>query len=270
MSLTLASWNINSVRARAGLVAGWMDRHPDCALLGLQEIKCTESQFPTTFAQSGHRTAVKGQKAYNGVAILGRQDMVVVQDHLAAFVDSTTQDGSPAARYLEVESAGIHMASLYVPNGNSGGEAGLATKLSFLEALAARAKALLDKHVPFALMGDFNICPTPLDHAPGTLAPEDALLLPSVQAAYRRLANLGLTDAYRALHPQEAGYTFWDYQGGARKRGAGLRIDMALLSPRLADRLESAEVDAKQRDTTLGGEKPEKPSDHAPLVVKLR
>jgi exodeoxyribonuclease-3 len=156
----------------------------------------------------------------------------------------------------------LRNANIYVPNGNSGGEAGFARKLAWLEQLRRRAAALLADDVPLAFAGDFNICPTDEDFAPGTLAPDDALIRPPVRAAFRALLWLGLTDAVRALHPQGPVYTFWDYQGGAWPRYAGLRIDHALLSPTLAERLAAAEPQRRER-----GE--EQPSDHVPLLVQL-
>lgn len=253
--MKIATWNINSVRLRQDLVLDWLAREqPD--VLMLQEIKCETHLFPSeAFAQAGYRSAVVGQKSYNGVATLVRGDFTVTTEHLPGFTD-------PAARYVEVCTQGLVLGNLYLPNGNSGAEQGYATKLDFLAALTARAQDFLQQDTDFVLAGDYNICPTPEDCAPGALAPDDALVRPQSRAAWRQLRWLGLTDALRALHPHGAAYTFWDYQAGAWPRDSGLRIDHMLLSPRVAERLQTAQPDREERGK-------ERPSDHVPLIVTL-
>lgn len=256
MVLQIASWNINSIRARAHLVHDWLERHPDCDLLALQEIKCEKEQFPPSFAEAGFHVAITGQKSYNGVAFISRREFAVHCEALPGFTD-------PAARYIEAEIEDVRVGNLYLPNGNSGGEEGFATKLAFFEALYQRAADLLAQGRDFVFIGDYNICPDETDYAPGTLAPDDALLRPESRASFRRLLWLGLTDALRVIHPVGAYYTFYDYQGGAFQRDKGLRIDHALLSPALADRLENFTIDREERAK-------EKPSDHLPVMVTLR
>ena len=148
-----------------------------------------------------------------------------------------------------------------MPNGNSGGDAGYAYKLAWMEALAVRAKTLLDADQPLVLAGDYNVCPAPVDQQPG-MSPGDALVRPETRARFRSLLWMGLTDALRAMQPDGPAYTFWDYQAGAWDRDLGLRIDHALLSPDLAERLVSAVPDRAERG------KPQ-PSDHVPVVIEL-
>jgi exodeoxyribonuclease-3 len=167
------------------------------------------------------------------------------------------------ARYIEVEAGGITCAGIYLPNGNSRGEDGFAYKLAWMDCLAARAQALLDADTPALITGDFNVCPTNDDFAPGALSATDALVRPETRARFRRLIWMGLTDAVRAVHPHGPVYTFWDYQAGAWQRDMGLRIDHALLSPALAERLVSADPDRGERDQP-------QPSDHVPVVVELQ
>ena len=252
--MRLATWNVNGIRAREGLVADWLGRvQPD--LLLLQEVKCEEGVFPAMrFAGLGYRSEVVGQKGYNGVAVLSREPVGVAARALPGCEDQ--------ARYLEVETGGIRVGNLYLPNGNSRGEAGYQNKLGFLSSLAERAAGLLAGDVPMVLAGDYNVCPEDRDYAPGTLGARDALVRAETRAAYRRLVWLGLTDAVRALHPDEQVWTFWDYQGGAWARDRGLRIDHALLSPELAERLVSAGPDRMERDRA-------QPSDHVPVVIEL-
>ena len=255
--MKVATWNVNSVRMRERLVADWLARvQPD--LLLLQEIKCEAGSFPAAaFAEVGYTAEVVGQKSYNGVAILSRIPVEVTHRALPGLPEDDAQ-----ARYLEVVASGITVGNLYLPNGNSGGEAGYAYKLAWMEALAARARDLLDADRPMLLAGDYNVCPADEDFAPGTLSPTDALVRPPTRARFRALLWLGLTDAIRAVQPAGSAYTFWDYQAGAWPRDLGLRIDHALLSPDLAERLVSAAPDRMERDRP-------QPSDHVPVIVEL-
>ncbi len=256
--MRVATWNVNSIRQRERHVRNWLTRvQPD--LLLLQEIKCEAAAFPAeTFRKLGYEVEAVGQKAYNGVAVLSRVPFSVTRRALPGLPEDDAQ-----ARYLEVEAQGATIGGIYLPNGNSGGEAGLAYKLGWMERLADHAEALLAEDTPLVLAGDFNVCPTDEDYAPGTLPPTDALVRPESRARFRRLIWLGLTDAVRAIQPTGRVYTFWDYQAGAWRRNAGLRIDHVLLSPTLAERLVSAEPDRHER-----GE--EQPSDHVPVLVELR
>jgi exodeoxyribonuclease-3 len=252
--MRLATWNVNSIRQREAHVAAWLERiRPD--ILVLQEIKCEAAQFPAaTFAALGYHVEVVGQKAYNGVAVLSRVPIAV---RARALPDHDQQ-----ARYVEVEAGGIVVGGLYLPNGNSGGDAGYAYKLAWMEALRRRAEALLAADTPLILLGDYNVCPTDADFAPGALPADDALCRPPTRAAFRALLYLGLTDAVRALHPAGPVWTFWDYQAGCWPRDLGLRIDHALLSPELAERLVSAAPDRAERGRP-------QPSDHVPVLLEL-
>lgn len=253
--MRVATWNVNSIRQRAPHVCRWLAaRQPD--LLFLQEIKCETPVFPAEgFQALGYRSAVVGQKAYNGVAVLARVPFEVTHRALPGLGPEDAQ-----ARYIEVVAAGITCIGIYLPNGNSGGAEGFAYKLRWMEALRDRAAALLADDVPLLIAGDFNVCPTDADFAPGALPPTDALVRPESRARFRSLLWLGLTDAVRALHPTGPVYTFWDYQAGAWPRDIGLRIDHLLLSPTLAERLTEAAPDRRER-----GE--EKASDHVPVMV---
>ena len=255
--MKIATWNVNSVRIREPHVCRWLKRaEPDVLLL--QEIKCEQQAFPAAaFEALGYRSVIAGQKSYNGVAVLGRLPMQVRHVALPGLPEDDTQ-----ARYLEVEVAGVTIGNLYLPNGNSGGEAGYAYKLAWMDRLADRADVLLAAEAPFVLAGDYNVCPADVDFFPGTLPPDDALVRLETRARFRRMLWAGLTDAVRVTAPAGPVYTFWDYQAGAWQRDRGLRIDHALLSPALADRLQSASPDKQVR-----GE--DQPSDHVPVLVTL-
>jgi exodeoxyribonuclease-3 len=255
--LKLATFNVNSARRRAPHVLRFLERHkPD--VLVLQELKCRTEEFPALeFEGSGYRVHVVGQTGgRNGVAFLSRLPFEVTETSLPGDAEDAQ------ARFVAALVDGVEIAGIYLPNGNSGGEEGIAYKWRFQERLAAWAQARLDALRPVALLGDFNVCPTERDLAKGALPPGDALVHPESRARFRALLHLGFTDALRALHPEDAPFTYWDY-GPAFETNRGLRIDHALLSPELAERLVACGVDTVARSE-------ESPSDHAPVWVELR
>ena len=254
--MKIATWNVNGIRAREANVVRWLDANtPD--LLVLQEIKCETQNFPPIFAERGWHSAIVGQKGFNGVAALARDPLDIRLTRLPGLPDEDAQ-----ARYLEVAFAGLRVGNLYLPNGNSNGDTGYAYKLAWMDCLAAHATALLADDEPLILLGDYNVCPEDIDFTPGVLPSDDALVRPETRARYWSMIWAGLTDAVRAVKPEGACYTFWDYQAGCWAKNRGLRIDHALLSPTVAERLVSAVPDkqARAEDT---------PSDHVPLVVTL-
>lgn len=254
---TIATWNVNSINARLPNVLEWLAAaKPDIVLL--QEIKCQDAAFPREAVEDqGYNVATHGQKSYNGVAILSRRPLEDVVRGLPGDPDDEQ------ARYLEATVDGLRVASIYLPNGNPMGTEKFAYKLAWMARLGAHAAALLEQDEPVVLGGDYNVIPEPVDcHDPKAWL-GDALFQPESRRAYRALLHLGLTEVYRALHPDERGaYTFWDYQGGAFQLDHGIRIDHLLLSPLAADRLTACAIDKEPR------RKP-KASDHTPVVVTL-
>jgi exodeoxyribonuclease III len=255
---TIATWNVNSVNARLSNVLDWLgSAKPDVVLL--QEIKCLDTAFPREdIEELGYDVATHGQKSYNGVAILSRRPIEDVARGLP---------GDPLdeqARYIEATVGGVRVASIYLPNGNPIGTEKFAYKLAWLERLRARAAALLELDEPFVLGGDYNVIPEPVDcHDPKAWM-GDALFQPESRRGFRALLHLGLTDAFRALHPgEERAYSFWDYQRGSFQLDHGVRIDHLLLSPLAADRLASCTIDKEPRRRP-------KASDHTPVMVELR
>jgi exodeoxyribonuclease-3 len=254
--MRIATWNVNGIRAREKNVCRWLEREqPDFLLM--QEIKCEAASFPTCFAQAGYHAAIVGQKGFNGVAILSREPAEVTHRALPGLPADDAQ-----ARYIEVRTDGLRIGNLYLPNGNSNGDAGYAYKLAWMDRLHAHATALLNADTPLILAGDYNVCPRDEDYAQGVLGSDDALVRPATRERYWSLIWAGLTDALRALVPRGPVYTFWDYQAGCWQRDRGLRIDHALLSPTIAERLVSVQPQKSER-----GE--ETPSDHVPVVVEI-
>lgn len=262
--MKIATFNVNSVKARLPRVIEWLEAaQPDVALL--QELKCVDAEFPRFEIEAlGYRVETHGQKSYNGVAILSRHPIEDVRRGLPD--DNTGDEKDEQARYIEATVQGVRVASIYLPNGNPVSEdRKFLYKLRWMERLHDHIRdTLLPSEQPVVLGGDYNICPTDDDLYDPTGWADDALCRPESRNRFRRLLNLGLTEAFRALHPGEAHrYSYWDYVKGRWQKDEGLRIDHFLLSPAAADRLEECEIDKTPRAK-------EKPSDHTPVWCRLR
>jgi exodeoxyribonuclease-3 len=258
--MKIATWNINGVKARIESALTYLRQAaPD--VVCLQEIKSVDENFPAgAFEDLGYNVAVHGQKGFNGVAILSKQPFDEVTRRLPG------DDGDEHARFIEatisVPSGALKVASIYLPNGNPITTEKFTYKLGWLKRLENHARALLAEEVPLVLAGDYNVIPEPEDARRPEAWTNDALFQPESRAAFRRLLNIGLTDALRTCHPESGIYTFWDYQAGAFQKDDGIRIDHLLLSPQAADRLRAAGVDRFTRAW-------EKPSDHVPVWIDL-
>lgn len=254
--MKIATFNVNSIKARLPRVLEWLeDAKPDVALL--QEIKSEDATFPALEIEAlGYRIATHGQKTYNGVAILSRHPIEDLRRGLPG------DESDEQARYIEATIQGIRVASIYLPNGNPVDTDKYPYKLGWMERLTKHVRrTLLPTEMPVVLGGDYNCCPTDKDvYDPAGWA-DDALCRPETRAQFRALVNLGLTEAWRALH-NEVAYSFWDYQRGRWNRDEGLRIDHFLLSPQAADRLVACEIDRGPRGK-------EKASDHTPVWVEI-
>jgi exodeoxyribonuclease III len=254
--LTIATWNVNSVRQRIEHLLRWLqEKQPD--VVCLQEIKTVDDTFPTLEIEAlGYHVAVHGQKTFNGVALLSKYRLEDVRRGLPG--DPTDEQ----ARYIEatvsVESSVFRIASIYLPNGNPTPGEKYDYKLRWMERLRLHAAELLKLEEPLVLAGDYNVIPAAEDCFDPKAWASDALFLPETRAAFQRLKALGLTEAVRATTDEAKLYTFWDYQAGAWQRNNGIRIDHLLLSPQAADRLVETAIDKDERDR-------DKPSDHVPV-----
>ncbi|MBE0532431.1 MAG: exodeoxyribonuclease III [Rhodospirillales bacterium] len=254
--MKIATWNVNSVKARLPHLLDWLAATtPDVVLL--QETKVTDDVFPALeIAGAGYRAATSGQKTYNGVAILSKTPIEVTARALPG--DPTDEQ----ARYVEGRTAGVRVASVYLPNGNPVDSEKYTYKLAWMARLLRHARDLLVGEEVFVLGGDYNVAPADADVFDPRAWADDALCLPPSRAAFRRLLHLGLTDAFRAVNIEAGRYTWWDYRAGAWARDQGLRIDHFLLSPQATDRLAGAGIDRTPRGW-------EKASDHTPVWCNL-
>jgi exodeoxyribonuclease-3 len=257
--MRIATFNVNGICSRIGALLQWLDEtRPDVACL--QELKAPQEKFPEmAIRAAGYHPIWLGQKSWNGVAILVREDCGAPQEVQRGLPGDELDEQS---RYLEAAVNGILVACLYLPNGNPAPGPKFDYKLRWMERFHERAAGLIATGAPVILCGDYNVIPTELDVYKPERWVDDALFRPETRAAYRKLLDQGWLDALRETHPDEVIYTFWDYFRNAYGRDAGLRIDHLLLSPALAPKLKAAGVDRDVRGR-------EKPSDHAPTWVEL-
>ena len=255
--MKIATFNINNINRRLPNLLRWLRAaRPD--VVCLQELKSTDADFPfAAIEKAGYGAVWRGQKTWNGVAILARHaDPVLIRTELPG--DATDIE----ARYIEAAVNGVIVTSLYLPNGNPQPGPKFDYKLDWFTRLRRHAAKFVKQDLPVALIGDYNVAPTELDIYPTRSWDQDALIQPKSRAAFRLLIAQGWTDALRTKHPSKPMYTFWDYKRNRWPRDAGLRLDHLLLSPKLAPRLAKAGVDRKLR-----GE--EGASDHAPAWIQL-
>ncbi|SDC21857.1 exodeoxyribonuclease III [Ruegeria marina] len=266
--MKIATFNINGIKARLAALPEWLDQaQPDVVLL--QEIKSVDEAFPRElFEDRGYCVETHGQKSFNGVAILSKLPLEDVDRGLPG-------DGSDEqARWIEATIIGkqaVRLCGLYLPNGNpveldsagqpvKGGKYDY--KLRWMERMQQRAAELLASEEPVVMAGDYNIIPQAEDAKRPEAWREDALFRLESRAAFRRILNLGYTEAFRARVREPGHYSFWDYQAGAWNRNDGIRIDHLLLSPQAADLMRDCGIDKAVR----GGDKP---SDHVPVWIDL-
>jgi exodeoxyribonuclease III len=256
--MKIATFNINNINKRLFNLLTWLRvAQPD--VVCLQELKATDAAFPiAAIRRSGYEAVWRGQKSWNGVAILAR-GMEPILTRMELPGDPTDKQ----SRYIEAAVNGVLIGCLYLPNGNPQPGPKFDYKLAWFARLLRHAKMLRRAGVPMVLAGDYNVVPTERDIYPTKSYDKDALLQPETRAAFRGLLGQGWVDAIRTLYPEQRIYTFWDYKRNRWPRDAGLRIDHILLSRDLAKGLVAAGVDRAVRGKANA-------SDHAPVWAELR
>jgi exodeoxyribonuclease-3 len=255
--MKVATWNVNSIRARQQHVIDWLyAAQPD--VLCLQELKAPAADFPfAEVRECGYEAAVFGQKTYNGVAIVSRLPLTKVQE---GFDDD---EDDPQARLISAEVEGVTVLSAYFPNGGEVGSDKYDYKLRWMERLRALLGRRFDaKTDQVALCGDFNVAPSDDDIGRPAEWRDSVLACDSVREALHAVASFGLDDVFRPFHPQGGVFSWWDYRGRGFERGNGLRIDHVFCTAKLARRTVGAAVDRQERAR-------KSPSDHAPVVVEF-
>lgn len=261
MTLTIATWNVNSVRQRLPHLLAWIaDNQPEVLLL--QETKCVNESFPAMeLEELGYNLALHGQKTFNGVAILSRYPLSDIITTLPG------EDSDDHCRYIEAvvslpSGGAARMVSVYVPNGQAVDSDKFPFKLRFFDRLRAHVGELLSYEEMLVIGGDYNVAPDAIDVFNPKKMAGQICFHPEERAKFRMLVNLGLYDAFRLKHPAAQEFSWWDYRAQQFERNEGLRIDHLLLSPQAADRLEECAIDSAPR-------RAEKPSDHAPVWARF-
>lgn len=259
MALTVATWNVNSLKVRLPHLLDWLRAHP-VDVVCLQETKLSDENFPVEpLRAAGYRSVYAGQKTYNGVAILLREESTAaptdVQVNLPNFADEQK-------RLLALTLDGLRVIDAYFPNGQAVGSEKFDYKLAWIAALTDWLRDELTRHERLLLAGDFNIAPEPRDVHDPALWEGQVLFSEPERAAFRTLLALGLKDSFRLFEQPDRSYTWWDYRNLAFRRKMGLRIDHILLSAPLAARCTACTIDVEPR-------RREQPSDHAPVIATI-
>ena len=255
--MRIATWNINGLRARYDFLVHWLRaRRPD--IVGLQELKATEKDFPFDELRSeGYHAVIHGQKAWNGVAILSREEPMVTARGLPGQEEF-------GARLISADVAGLSFTTLYCPNGKSVEHEDFPKKLAWYDDLARHLDETRNDR-PRIVCGDFNICPTELDTWNEKRYTGKIFHTDDERSRYQRLLDGGLTDLYRHQQPTERKFSWWDYRGGAFHKNEGLRIDFLLGSDKVVEQIDHVETDRDYRKKKDGLTA----SDHAPVVADL-
>jgi exodeoxyribonuclease III len=268
--MRLATWNVNSIRARVDRVTDWLE-HSDVDVLAMQETKCSDDQFPTMpFVALGYDVVHSGFNQWNGVAIasrVGLDDVQVGLDGQPTWSDRPDVEAAlniVEARALGATCNGVRVWSLYVPNGRTVDSPHYAYKLEWLAALRDTAHGWLtdDPQAQIALVGDWNIAPTDEDVWSPEFYANSTHVTPAERTAFNAIVDAQFADVVRPFTPGPAVYTYWDYTQLRFPKNRGMRIDFVLASPALAQRVTHAEIVREQR-------KGKTPSDHAPVLVEL-
>ena len=253
--MKIATWNVNSLNVRLPHVIEWLAANaPD--VLVLQEIKQVTEAFPEdAFAQAGYKSIASGQKTYNGVATICRDEPEDPVTDFPGFED-------PQRRILATTINGVRVIDLYVPNGQTVGSEKYDYKLGWLAALRGFLADELKKHSNLVVLGDFNIAPEDRDVYDAEKWGDAVLCSPRERRALSELLKLGLSDVFRKFEQAEKTFSWWDYRAAGFRRNAGLRIDLILASPAMAEACEASYIDKEPRTW-------ERPSDHTPVIAEF-
>ena len=253
--MKIASWNVNSLRVRLPQVLEWLQDNP-VDVLALQETKMVNEDFPVEeIKQAGYQVQYSGQKTYNGVAILSRQEGTDVLTDIPGLED-------PQRRILAATVEGVRVLNLYVVNGKEVGSDKYEYKLDWLKKVTAFIKKDLKKYSDYVVLGDFNIAPEDADVHDPIAWKEKILCSSNERKALQAIIDLGFVDTFRLFDQEEKTFSWWDYRAAGFRRNLGLRIDLILASIALEGRCEFSVVDKAPRSN-------ERPSDHAPVVAEF-
>ena len=257
--MKIISWNVNSVRARIENIKDYINNSaPDILLL--QEIKTLNENFPNDeFKNLGYSSYVFGQKSYNGVAIISKQELNNASNN---FIKDDLNQSRIITAELKLKKKKIEIINIYVPNGNPVDTEKYEYKKSWLKKFISCVKKKIKKNSNILIAGDFNIIPDEIDVHDFKRYENDALGRLEIRKKYRELINLGFKDVYRFKNKTKQEYTFWDYFAGSWQKNYGMRIDHFLLSNSLIENIKSVNINKNPRSK-------EKPSDHTPIELEI-
>jgi exodeoxyribonuclease-3 len=257
--MKIISWNVNSVRARIENIKNYIkDTSPD--VLMLQEIKTQDENFPNNeFKNLGYTSYVFGQKSYNGVAIISKNELDNANNN---FIKDDLNQSRIITAELKLKKKNIELINIYVPNGNPVDTEKYEYKKNWLKKFIANVKKKIQKNSNILIAGDFNIIPEEIDVHDFKRYENDALGRLEIRKKYRELINLGFKDVFRFKNKTKQEYTFWDYFAGSWQKNYGMRIDHFLLSNNLIENIKSININKKPRSK-------EKPSDHTPIELEI-
>ena len=253
--MNIATWNVNSLKVRLPHVLDWL-AGSEADVLCLQETKLTDENFPREDIEAaGYHVVYSGQKTYNGVAIISKQEAVEIEKDVPGLDD-------PQRRILCATINGVRVLNLYVVNGQEVGSDKYAHKLFWLEKVTDYMREQMKSHERFVTVGDFNIAPDDRDVYDPEVWHDRILCSKPERAALQNILDLGLTDVFRNFEQDEKSYSWWDYRAAAFRRNRGLRIDLILASKALSDICSACYIDVEPRRL-------ERPSDHTPVVAEF-
>ena len=257
--MIISSWNVNSVRARIENIKSYLLKYkPDVVMM--QEIKTEDVNFPyDDFSSMDYESHVFGQKSYNGVAIISKQELEKINN---SFINDDLKQSRIITAELKLKKKKIELINIYVPNGNPVDTEKYDYKKEWLKKFISNVKKKIQKNSNILIAGDFNIIPEEIDVHDFKRYENDALGRLEIRKKYRELINLGFKDVYRFKNKTKQEYTFWDYFAGSWQKNYGMRIDHFLLSNSLIENIKSININKKPRSK-------EKPSDHTPIELEI-
>lgn len=262
-TLTLATWNVNSLKVRLDHLLRWLEGRPDIDALVLQETKLVDEKFPSAeLLLNGWTSVAMGQPTYNGVALLARAERVDVSDVVLGMPGYPDEQKRYLSATVTHKASGeaLRFVGVYCPNGMEAGSRKYLYKLDWFHGLRRALRKELEKNPRVVLAGDFNIAPEDADLWNPQTWPDKILTTGPERAAYRRILDEGFFDAFRLFPQKEGQFSWWDYRMAAYERNHGLRIDLMLPSEALREKVVDCKVDETPRAW-------EKPSDHAPVAT---
>ena len=257
--LFISSFNVNSIKVRLEIVKNYLINN-NIDILLLQEIKCQNDNFPIQeFKNIGYEVIVNGQKSYNGVAIVSKYPIELIEKRIFQNINESEDQ----ARFLDVKILDYRLICVYAPNGNPINTSKYEFKLKWFDEFYSYCKNLYNTNEKVIIGGDFNIIQKEIDCYNTEAWENDALFSEEVKKALKRILNIGYVDSYRIKNTDVKSYSFWDYQDGAWQKDHGIRIDLFLLSPETLDLLDDCGIDKNLRAL-------ERPSDHTAVWIKLK